>query len=115
MWLLDANMDVHLYSLLGELGVKAESAAFRGWTALENGQLVTVAVDAGFDCLLMRDALFGESAARALKLFPDFAVVVVTLTQEPWVKYRTSFLQEWERKSIQPIVGRLIYWPMESG
>ena len=33
MWLLDANMDVHLYLLLAELGVKAESAAFRGWTA----------------------------------------------------------------------------------
>lgn len=34
MWLLEANMDVHLYSLLRELGIRAESAAFRGWKAL---------------------------------------------------------------------------------
>ena len=95
MWLLDANMDVHLYSLLRELGVSAESAAFRGWKALENGQLLSVAVASGFDCLLTRDALFGESASKALKQFPDFAIVVVTLHQQPWETYKISFLNQW--------------------
>lgn len=79
MWLLDATMDVHLFALLGELGIRCETASYRGWKALENGALVTVAVGAGFECLLTRDGLFGESAARALKQFPEFAVVVVTL------------------------------------
>jgi len=74
MWLLDANMDVHLVQRLGgrfqtlrELGVSCDTAANRGWKALSNGELVSAAVAAGFTCLLTRDQLFGESAARALK------------------------------------------------
>jgi hypothetical protein len=62
MWLLDANMDVHLASLLAELGIASETAAAKGWKALSNGQLVAAAVSSGFDCLLTRDRLFGESA-----------------------------------------------------
>jgi hypothetical protein len=64
MWLLDANMDVHLASVLEELGIACETAAHRGWKALSNGQLVAAAVASGFDCLLTRDRLFGESASR---------------------------------------------------
>ena len=107
MWLLDANMDVHLHSLLGELGVTVESAAFRGWKALENGQLVTAAVTAGFECLLTRDGLFGESAAKALKEFPTFAVVVVTIPQQPWPKYKESFSRHWQANPIRPLPGKL--------
>jgi hypothetical protein len=44
MWLLDANMDVHLLSLLSELGVPTEAATRRGWGALDNGALVSAAV-----------------------------------------------------------------------
>lgn len=111
MWLLDANMDVHLFSVLNERGIVCESAAYRGWKALENGVLVTATVAAGFDCLLTRDGLFGESAAKALKQFSKFAVVIVTLPQEPWNRYRESFLREWERSPIAPVPGRLSYWP----
>ena len=67
MWLLDANMDVHLVHTLNELGVSCDTAANRGRKALSNGELVSAAVAAGFTCLLTRDQLFGESAARALK------------------------------------------------
>jgi len=35
MWLLDANMDVHLVQTLNELGVSCDTAANRGWKALE--------------------------------------------------------------------------------
>ncbi len=42
MWLLDANMDVHLVTLLN-----LEGAC--------NGALVTEAVNAGFNCLLTRN------------------------------------------------------------
>jgi hypothetical protein len=65
MWLLDANMDVHLASVLEELGIICETAAHRRWKALSNGQLVAAAVASGFDCLLTRDRLFGDSASRA--------------------------------------------------
>ena len=67
MWLLDANMDVHLASVLTGLGIECDTAGNRGWKALSNGDLVKAAVDAGFRCLLTRDRLFGESASRARK------------------------------------------------
>jgi hypothetical protein len=76
VWLLDANMDVHLQSLLSSLGVRCESAAYRGWKALENGALVTEAVKAGFDSLLTRDGLFAESVARSWKLVVNWPTLL---------------------------------------
>jgi hypothetical protein len=111
MWLLDANMDVHLVSVLAEFHVMCDTAGKRGWKALSNGDLVRAAVDAGFDCLLTRDQLFGESAARALELFLRFAVVVVNVPQRPWPRYREEFLALWRIRPIEPIAGRLIHWP----
>ena len=111
MWLLDANMDVHLAAILRDQGVPCETAAKRGWKALSNGDLVAAASSAGFTCVLTRDQLFGGSASRALGLFPDFAVVVVTLPQQRWQQYRARFLQAWTLSPIQPLPGRLIYWP----
>ena len=55
MWLLDANMDVHLASVLTGLGINCDTAGNRGWKALSNGDLAKAAVDAGFRCLLTRD------------------------------------------------------------
>jgi uncharacterized membrane protein len=52
MWLLDANMDVHLVAVLADLGIASDTAGRRGWKALSNGELVAGAVAAGFDCLL---------------------------------------------------------------
>ena len=74
MWLLDANMDVHLVGLLAEFGIVSDTAANRGWKALSNGQLVAAAVSDGFECLLTRDQLFSESAAKALRLHQSFSV-----------------------------------------
>jgi predicted nuclease of predicted toxin-antitoxin system len=84
MWLLDANMDVHLVSVLTGFGISSDTAAQRGWKNLSNGELVRVAVDAGFECLLTRDQLFGESASQALKRFAGFSVVLVNIPQRPW-------------------------------
>jgi hypothetical protein len=111
MWLLDANMDVHLVSVLTGFSVSCDTAGKRGWKALSNGDLVSAAVDTGFRCLLTRDQLFGESASRALKLFPQFAVVVVNVPQRPWPQYREQFLQLWREHPIEPVAGRLIQWP----
>ena len=72
MWLLDANRDVHLSPMLAEFGVPNATAAALGWKDLSNGELVKAASARGFTCLLTRDPDFGESASRALKLFPEF-------------------------------------------
>ncbi|MBC8166813.1 MAG: DUF5615 family PIN-like protein [Bryobacteraceae bacterium] len=82
MWLLDANMDVHLVDLLSHFGVNSDTAANRGWKALSNGPLVAAAVTQGFACLLTRDQLFAESAAKALRLHRRFGVVLVNLPQQ---------------------------------
>jgi hypothetical protein len=111
MWLLDVNIDVHLVPVLNELGVDCDTAANRGWKALSNGDLVGTAVSAGFTCLLTRDQRFGESAARALKVYSGFAVVIVNLPQLPRGKHQEDFLAAWRARPIEPIAGSLIYWP----
>jgi hypothetical protein len=111
MWLLDANMDVHLMSVLKDFGIPCDTAGNRGWKSLKNGDLVTAAVADGFLCLLTRDQLFGESASRALKAFSQFAVVVVNVPQQPWNQYRERFVALWMKGPIAPVAGRLIHWP----
>ena len=64
-----------------EFGIEARSADDRGWGGLTNGALVEAATQAGFRCILTRDRLFSQSAARALKRFPEFCVVLVTIPQ----------------------------------
>src|SRR5712692_6279876 len=111
MWLLDANMDVHLVAVLRDLGVSSATAASHGWKALSNGDLLVAAAAAGFDCLLTRDQLFGESASRAMKSYPQFAVVIINLPQQPWQQYRDRFLAAWAESPIRPIPGRMTRWP----
>jgi len=111
MWLLDANMDVHLVRELRDLGVPCDTAGNRGWKTLANGDLVGAAIAAGFNCLLARDRLFGESASRALKSYPEFAVVVVDLPQQRWQAYVERFIAAWTEQRIDPVPGRLIHWP----
>ena len=111
MWLLDANMDIHLAAFLTERGISCDTAANRGWKALSNGQLVAAALASGFDCLLTRDRLFSESASRALRSQPTFAVVLINLPQQRWPEYRTLFTELWASSPIQPQPGRSIEWP----
>ena len=111
MWLLDANVDVHLAPVLKQWGISCGTAAERGWKALSNSELVARAFTKGFRCLLTRDQLFGETASQVLKSFPQFAVVVITLPQQRWPEYRRCFLEAWASSPIQPASGRLIQWP----
>jgi hypothetical protein len=111
MWLLDVNVDVGLVQILNEVGVYSETAAHRGWKGLSNGDLVGTAVSAGFTCLLTRDQRFGESAARALKAYPNFAVVVIKLPQLPRERHLKQFLETWRVRRIDPVAGALIQWP----
>ncbi len=97
MWLLDANMPLPLVALLGELGVKADSAVSRGWNTLSNGALVKADAEADFAALLTRDRLFRESAARALKVHNEFCIVRITLPQLRASHFLAAFRAEWRR------------------
>jgi len=111
MWLLDANMPLQLVPLLRELGVDADSAVARSWNWLSNGSLVGAAVEANFTVLLTRDRLFGESAAQALKLYPEFSVVRIALPQLRANPFLISFPTAWSEAPILPSPGRMIEWP----
>ena len=111
MWLLDANLDIRICELLGEFGIESYTAESYGWKHLPNGQLVSAAVAGGFTCLLTRDQLFTESASRALKQFPQFAVVLIQLRQRRRSQYLAQFRAAWEREPILPTSGAVIAWP----
>jgi hypothetical protein len=114
MWLLDANMDVHLVQILASYGIIADTASNRGWKALSNGQLVAAAVTHGFTCLLTRDRLFGETAGHALKAHPDFAIVLVNLPQQRSDLYHKRFIDLWSEWPVEPKPGQLTEWPLAS-
>ena len=111
MWLLDANIDVHVAELLRGLGIGCDTAEKRGWKDLSNGRLVAAAVEAGFACLMTRDRLFGDSASRALANHPGFAVLLVTLPQQRSSVYCDSFRSAWQQRAILPRPGTLVMWP----
>jgi hypothetical protein len=111
MWLLDVNMPKKVGGLLGEFEIDAHSAEDRGWGGLTNGALVEAPVEAGFQCILTRDRLFSESAARTLKRFPAFCVVLVTIPQVRGAEFLDDFRSAWIQCPIQPIAGKLLRWP----
>ena len=111
MWLLDANMDVHVLDVLKELGVPCDSAIHKGWSELANGELVSAAIKAGFVCILTHDRLFGKSAGSSLKSSPDFSIVVVHLSQKPWREYVALFRDTWRNEPILPVPGTVVHWP----
>ncbi|PYV21768.1 MAG: hypothetical protein DMG27_19885 [Acidobacteria bacterium] len=115
MWLLDVNMPSKLVLLLKELRIEAGTAQARGWGALSNSSLVEATVAAGFSCLLTRDRLFGESASRVLKRFPEFSVVLVTLPQLREQQFLKAFRTAWNRAPIIPLPGQLVVWPTAEG
>ena len=112
MWVLDANMDVHLIALLGELGISCEAATRRGWGGLNNGELLAAAVEDGFTCLLTRDRLLADSAGKVLEANPGFSIVVIHLPQRPWREYIRQFRSAWEKQPIFPIPGAITHWPL---
>ena len=110
MWLLDVNMPKKAGSLLGEFGIEAHGADARGWGGLTNGALVEAAIRAGFRCILTRDRLFSESALRR---FPDFRVVLVTIPQLRGPEFLEQFRSAWERSPVHLVAGQLLRWPAD--
>jgi hypothetical protein len=99
MWLLDANLDIHLAELLQSLRIDCATAESRGWKALRNGELVSAAVNAGFSTLVTRDRLFAESTLRSGRaLFPES-------------RYSESFAAAWAVSPIHPEPGKIVVRP----
>jgi hypothetical protein len=111
MWLLDVNLPNGLRPLLKSLGHESETTAFRGWRDLSNGKLAEAAFTAGFRAILTRDRLFGESAGRALKTYPELAVVVLRLPQSREAAFLAEFNAQWITRPIRPVPGQILEWP----
>jgi len=100
-----------LAEVLVAKGVQARTAESQGWKDLTNGDLVEAAVRAGFSCVLTRDRLFSESAARSLRRFPEFCVVLITVPQLRGHEFLDTFQTEWDRRPILPVHGAVVRWP----
>ncbi|MCI0627745.1 MAG: DUF5615 family PIN-like protein [Acidobacteria bacterium] len=111
MWLLDVNVPAILAAFLSRRGIACARTDRQGWTHLKNSDLVEAAVQQEFQCLLTRDKLFGESAARSLKRHPGFAVVLLSLRQGREHEYLAAFEKQWEKNAIEPVPGKMIVWP----
>ena len=111
MWLLDVNLPNGLRNLLKKFGHQAETTVFRGWRDLGNGTLAEASYRAGFRVILTRDKLFGESAGKALKNFPELAVVILKISQAREQSYLQEFEKEWSIRPIIPVAGQVTQWP----
>ena len=113
MWLLDENLDVNLLAFLRSQGIECDTVRGRGWQGFQNGQLANVASDAGFRCLLTRDADFASAAGGVLESYSALAIVVIKLPQKASQHYVADFAREWTRVSITPLPGQVVSWPLE--
>jgi hypothetical protein len=111
MWLLDKNVPIQLTGLLLDLGVKSVTAEAKGWGALKNGDLVSAAVADGISCIVTRDRLFAESAAKALKLQASLSIILLTLTQSRAPGFLSAFGAAWSSSPIRTVPGSLVRWP----
>jgi predicted nuclease of predicted toxin-antitoxin system len=111
MWLLDVNLPNGLRSVLLDLGFESHTTVHQGWRNLGNGELSKAAVTAGFRVILTRDRLFGESAAKALQMYPQLCVVILKIPQSKAESYLASFKNHWEKNPILIVSGTVIEWP----
>ena len=111
MWLLDNNIPRKIHEFLKSEGIKNETAAFRNWESLRNGDLVEIAHQSGFKCILTQDVDFIKSAAKNLSRFPEMSIVLVQIKQEKGYRYLNQFMDAWKQNPIHPIPGQLLKWP----
>lgn len=111
MLLLDHNLPQQLRDLLIELGMKADTAAYRSWERLRNGDLVSVASAARYSAILTRDVKFAQSASTSLLKYPSMAIVVIRLPQRSSKLYVSAFRDAWTKGPIVPAPGKVVFWP----
>ena len=111
MWLLDKNVPIQLVPVLRERAIEAVTADEKGWGALKNGELVRAALAEGIACILTRDRLFAESAARTLRTQETLSVVLLTLRQDRAPAFVAAFIAAWAAAPVLLVPGRLVRWP----
>lgn len=112
MWLLDHNLPRQIFEVFrNSIHIPAETTSNRKWEYLENGDLVRIAVAAGFTCILTKDVRFRESAAKTLLIYPSFSIVLITIKQQRGPLYAEAFLSAWKIAPIKPVPGHLVVWP----
>ena len=104
-----------LPGVLRSRGIDCDTAASRGWRDLTNGLLPEAAFRAGFRVILTRDRGFGESAARALRLLPELAVVVLTVPQARAAAFVAEVEARWQTRAIEPVGAVLSSGPSSCG
>ncbi len=114
MWLLDVSMPRQTLAVLESWGVKAETARNLGWDRLRNGDLLSQASAAGFQCLLTRDKDFGSVASKAHHDNARLAIVIVTLPQRQADDFVALFVEAWQAEPIEPVAGSVVWWPERS-
>jgi hypothetical protein len=77
--LLDANMPMQLVVLLNDPGIEGRFSRGSRVGHAQQWQLGKRGGAGEITALLTRDRLFGESAAGALRVYPEFCVVQVAL------------------------------------
>ncbi len=55
--------------------------------------------------------MIAASAARALRLLPELAVVVLTVPQARAAAFVAEVEARWQMRAIEPVAGRAIEWP----
>lgn len=111
MWLLDVNIPVALKKELQNYRINSATAQEKGWRKLENGNLISMAYDKGFRCLLTRDRDIESSVKHVLRNLPNFAIVVIQLKQMKESFYLEAFKKAWNENPIKPLNGSVIFWP----
>jgi hypothetical protein len=86
--LIDENLPVacrHWFSAFA-----AETVEHRRWKGIDNGKLLTLAVESGFDVLLTSDrAILGQ---QDLRRWPSLAVVVLSTNAWPVLKTKQALI-----------------------
>jgi hypothetical protein len=54
-----------------------------------------------------------SKGCRALKCFPEFCVVLVTIPQFRGPEFLEHFRSAWIRGPILPVAGQLLRWPAD--
>lgn len=111
MWLLDVNLPNALLGILKKFGIDTDSSAARGWRNLSNGELAATAHKTGFKVILTRDRVFGESAGKVLRSYPQLAVIIIRIPQSRQAIYVQEFERQWLKAPISPKPGAVTEWP----
>ncbi len=111
MWLLDNNIPRKLHEFLKSQEIPNETAVFRGWENLRNGELVEAAFTAGFTCIVTQDIEFHEAAAKNLKRFPTMSIVLIRIKQQKGRRFIEQVQEAWSKSPIQPLAGKVVEWP----